>query len=62
LNASSSSLKDKGLVNVEHSAYQAGLNYAFSKRTSAYLLINNVKNTTKNTALNINSLGVVHNF
>ena len=62
LNASSSSLKDKGLVNVEHSAYQAGLNYAFSKRTSAYLLINNVKNTTKNTALTINSLGVVHNF
>jgi predicted porin len=62
LNASSSSLKDKGLVNVEHSAYQAGLNYAFSKRTSAYLLINNVKNTTKNTALTVNSLGVVHNF
>ena len=62
LNASSSSLKDKGSVNVEHSAYQAGLNYAFSKRTSAYLLINNVKNTTKNTALTVNSLGVVHNF
>ena len=62
LNASFSNLKDKGLSNDSYSAYQIGTNYAFSKRTSAYLLINNLKNTTDSHTITINSLGVVHNF
>jgi len=62
LNASYSTLKDKGLSNDSFTGYQIGTNYAFSKRTSVYLLINNVQNTTDKTTLTINSLGVVHNF
>jgi predicted porin len=62
LNASYSTLKDKGLSNDSFTGYQIGANYAFSKRTSVYLLINNVQNTTDKTTLTINSLGVVHNF
>ena len=62
LNASYSTLKDKGLSNDSFTGYQIGTNYAFSKRTSVYLLINNLQNTTRKTTLTINSLGVVHNF
>ena len=62
LNASFSNMKDKGLSNDSYTAYQIGTNYAFSKRTSAYLLINNLKNTTDSHTITINSLGVVHNF
>ena len=62
LNASFSNMKDKGLSNDSYTAYQIGANYAFSKRTSAYLLINNLKNTTDSHTITINSLGVVHNF
>ena len=62
LNASYSTFKDKGLSNDSFTGYQIGTNYAFSKRTSVYLLINNVQNTTDKTTLTINSLGVVHNF
>ena len=46
----------------DYDAYQLGANYAFSKRTSAYLLFGQIKDTTKGTKLNANAVGVVHNF
>lgn len=51
-----------GTYKDDYEAYQVGANYAFSKRTSAYFLFSQTKNTTDNTQLNINAVGVVHNF
>ncbi|NBX62908.1 MAG: porin [Betaproteobacteria bacterium] len=64
LKAGFSSLNNtgSGTYKDDYEAYQVGANYAFSKRTSAYLLFSQTKNTTDNTKLNINAVGVVHNF
>lgn len=55
-NTGSGSYKD------DYEAYQLGANYALSKRTSAYLLFSQLKNTTDGTKINANAVGVVHNF
>ena len=64
LKAGFSSLNNtgSGTYKDDYEAYQVGANYALSKRTSAYLLFSQTKNTTDNTKLNINAVGVVHNF
>ena len=65
LKASMSNLTDKpaaGGAETKYSANQIGAYYALSKRTSAYLLNSNAKNTTASTTLRVTSIGVAHNF
>lgn len=66
LSASISTLKSKGSStaanNDSYNAYQLGAKYALSKRTSAYFLSSQVKNSTDGKTLNVNAAGVVHNF
>ncbi len=64
LTGSMSNMTDKKAdsTQTKYTANQIGGYYALSKRTSAYLLNSNAKNTTASTSLRVTSIGVAHNF